>query len=380
MTVFLVDLEAVESRYTGQWKTHVPELLAADGHNVVVVDGPTDIPAATTPGAFLNFGGTNIYKARQVEEMGKLFTSGRVANGDHFLFTDAWHPGIINLKYMAELLGIKVKIHALWHAGSYDPQDFLGRLIGDAPWVRHAEKSFFHAIDHNYFATDFHIKLFYKNLLNNGSDVENPYYDEDLEYGINNKKILEIMRDTPRHIFMDEALSSRAYEDTALPIGYNQTISQPYTVAYMTTLLVERSPSGKVLEIGTGSGYQSAILDALGYSVYTIERIFELYERAEKLFSCLGLNIACRCGDGTLGWVDEAPFDGIVVTAGAPEEPESLKHQLGEHGCMVIPVGNADSQQMTVITSDSDDFRREVFQQFTFVPLVGREGWNDNIF
>ena len=165
MTVFLVDLEAVETRYTGQWKTHVPNLLKETGHNVHVIDGPTDIPSATTPGAFLNFGGTNIYKASQVQTIGRLFCDGRVSSGDHFIFTDAWHPGIINLKYMSELLGIKVKIHALWHAGSYDPQDFLGRLIGDTPWVRHAEKSFFHAIDYNYFATDFHIRMFEENLF-----------------------------------------------------------------------------------------------------------------------------------------------------------------------------------------------------------------------
>jgi glycosyltransferase involved in cell wall biosynthesis len=165
MAVFLVDLEAVETRYTGQWKTHVPRLLEEAGHAVTVIQGPTDIPDATTPGAFLNFGGTNIYKARQVEEIARLFTSGKVVDGDHFLFTDAWHPGIINLKYMAELLGIKVKIHALWHAGSYDPQDFLGRLIGDADWVRHSEKAFFHAIDYNYFATDFHIHMFCFNLF-----------------------------------------------------------------------------------------------------------------------------------------------------------------------------------------------------------------------
>ena len=165
MTVFLVDLEAVETRYTGQWKTHVPDLLEEAGHAVTIIQGPTDIPNATTPGAFLNFGGTNIYKARQVEEIARLFTSGTVVDGDHFLFTDAWHPGIINLKYMAELLGIKVKIHALWHAGSYDPQDFLGRLIGDADWVRHSEKAFFHAIDYNYFATDFHIDMFCFNLF-----------------------------------------------------------------------------------------------------------------------------------------------------------------------------------------------------------------------
>jgi glycosyltransferase involved in cell wall biosynthesis len=170
MTVFLVDLEAVETRYTGQWKTHVPALLQKEGHDVVVIEGPTDIPRATTPGAFLNFGGTNVYKANQVEQIGRLFTDGKISTGDHFIFTDAWHPGIINLKYMSELLGIKVKIHALWHAGSYDPQDFLGRLIGDADWVRHSEKAFFHAIDYNYFATDFHIDIFEKNLFDGKVD------------------------------------------------------------------------------------------------------------------------------------------------------------------------------------------------------------------
>jgi hypothetical protein len=163
--IFLVDLEAVETRYTGEWKTHLPALLRKEGHNVQIISGPEDIPKATTPGAFLNFGGTNIYKSSQVEQMGRLFCSGSVHPGDHFIFTDAWHPGIINLKYMSELLQIPVTIHALWHAGSYDPQDFLGRLIGDAPWVRHAEKSFYSAIDHNYFATEFHIELFCKNLL-----------------------------------------------------------------------------------------------------------------------------------------------------------------------------------------------------------------------
>ncbi len=168
--VFLVDLESVETRYTAQWKEHVPALLRKKGHNVQIISGREDIPSATTPGAFLNFGGTNIYKANQVETMGELFCNGAVRPGDHFIFTDAWHPGIINLKYMSELLQIHVTIHALWHAGSYDPHDFLGRLIGDAPWVRHAEHGFFHAIDHNYFATDFHIELFSKNLL--GSDTK----------------------------------------------------------------------------------------------------------------------------------------------------------------------------------------------------------------
>jgi glycosyltransferase involved in cell wall biosynthesis len=179
--IFLVDLEAVETRYTGQWKHHLPALLKRNGHEVTVIEGPADIPSATTPGAFLNFGGTNIYKSVQVERLARLFTEGRIAAGDHCIFTDAWHPGIINLKYMSELLGIPVTIHALWHAGSYDPQDFLGRLIGDAAWVRHSEKAFYHAIDHNYFATDFHIELFVRELLNGGYQNENPWYEEELD-------------------------------------------------------------------------------------------------------------------------------------------------------------------------------------------------------
>ena len=199
--VFLVDLEAVETRYTGEWKSHLPALLRRHGHNVQIIDGPTDIPKATTPGAFLNFGGTNIYKSSQVEKISRLFCDGRISTGDHFIFTDAWHPGIINLKYMSELLGIKVVIHALWHAGSYDPQDFLGRLIGNAGWVRHAEKSFFAAIDHNYFATQFHIDMFDANLLNDGL-AENPWRHEDMQDYISTKKIvrsgwpMEYMSDT----------------------------------------------------------------------------------------------------------------------------------------------------------------------------------------
>jgi hypothetical protein len=190
MTVFLIDLEAVETRYTGQWKTHVPALLRKAGHNVQILSGPTDIPTATTPGAFLNFGGTNIYKSSQVEQMGRLFCSGSVQPGDHFLFTDAWHPGIINLKYMSELLGIPVVTHGLWHAGSYDPQDFLGRLVGAKPWVRHAEKSYFWAFDHNYFATEFHVKLFIDELLMDGLKEENPWYEEDFAERYNSGKMV----------------------------------------------------------------------------------------------------------------------------------------------------------------------------------------------
>jgi hypothetical protein len=188
--VFLIDLEAVSTRYTGEWKSHVPQLLKKAGHNVQVICGPEDIPTATTPGAFLNFGGTNIYKSSQVEQMGRLFCNGSVHPGDHFIFTDAWHPGIINLKYMSELLGIPVTTHGLWHAGSYDPQDFLGRLVGKAKWVRHAEKSFFHAFDHNYFATDFHIRMFVDNLLEDGYKEENPWYEEDLNDYQTSRKIV----------------------------------------------------------------------------------------------------------------------------------------------------------------------------------------------
>jgi len=200
--VFLVDLEAVETRYTGQWKTHVPNLLRKAGHNVQIISGPTDIPSATTPGAFLNFGGTNIYKARQVEQMGRLFCDGAVHAGDHFIFTDAWHPGIINLKYMSELLGIPVTTHGLWHAGSYDPQDFLGRLVGNKPWVRHAEKSFYYAFDHNYFATDFHIHMFYENLIQADPDRRQTMYKTVLDDTLFTNKVvrtgwpMEYMQDT----------------------------------------------------------------------------------------------------------------------------------------------------------------------------------------
>jgi glycosyltransferase involved in cell wall biosynthesis len=192
--VFLVDLEAVETRYTGEWKTHLPALLRKRGHDVQVIAGPEDIPRATTPGAFLNFGGTNIYKSSQVEQISRLFCAGRISAGDHFIFTDAWHPGIINLKYMSELLGIPVVTHGLWHAGSYDPQDFLGRLVGDRPWVRHAEQSFFHAFDHNYFATDFHIKMFGKNLL--GANMGTMYAYKESNKILQSGWPMEYMTDT----------------------------------------------------------------------------------------------------------------------------------------------------------------------------------------
>ena len=164
MNIWLVDLEAVETRYTKQWKTELPKLLTGHGHNVRVVNGG-NTPQATTPGAFLNFGGTNVYKSKQLEIIAEAFCNGEVKDGDYFLYTDAWNPTVIQLKYMAELLNVKIQTGGLWHAGSYDPADFLGRLIGDKPWVRLAEKSMFECFDNNFFASDFHINMFLETLL-----------------------------------------------------------------------------------------------------------------------------------------------------------------------------------------------------------------------
>jgi len=163
--VWIVDLEAVDTRYTGQWKTWIPEVVAKHitsnnlKYEVSIIEGDTDIPEATTPGAFLNFGGTNVYKSSQMAKIARAFTNGEVRSGDIFLYTDAWNPTIIQLKYMSQLLGIPVKIHALWHAGNYDKNDFLGRLIKDS-WVKNFELSLAQAIDYNWFASDYHIKLF----------------------------------------------------------------------------------------------------------------------------------------------------------------------------------------------------------------------------
>jgi glycosyltransferase involved in cell wall biosynthesis len=164
MTIYIVDIEAVDTRYTKQWKDHVPTLLRnSTGKEVVVISGG-ETPQATTPGAFLNFGGTNVYKSKQLEQIGEMFCKGEIKDGDYFLYTDAWNPTVIQLRYMAELLGVDIRVGGLWHAGSYDPADFLGRLIGNKPWVRHAEESMFETYDHNYFASQFHIDLFLKSF------------------------------------------------------------------------------------------------------------------------------------------------------------------------------------------------------------------------
>ena len=166
MTVYIVDIEAVDTRYTKQWKEYLPEqmqrALLSDSvvlDEVVVISGG-DVPQSTTPGAFLNFGGTNVYKSNQLMQIAELFCKGKIHNGDYFLYTDAWNPTVIQLRYMAELLGVNIRIGGMWHAGSYDPQDFLGRLIGDALWVRLAEQSMYHCYNDNYFATQFHVDLY----------------------------------------------------------------------------------------------------------------------------------------------------------------------------------------------------------------------------
>jgi len=160
MTIHIVDIEAVDTRYTKQWKDYLPkQVLKSTNDSVNVISGG-DTPQATTPGAFLNFGGTNVYKSSQLQLIGEMFCEGKVKNGDYFLYTDAWNPTVLQLRYMAELLDVDIRIGGLWHAGSYDPADFLGRLIGDKPWVRYAERSMFETYDDNFFATEFHVDMF----------------------------------------------------------------------------------------------------------------------------------------------------------------------------------------------------------------------------
>ena len=176
MTIYIVDIEAVDTRYTKQWKDYLPKQLRHATNNEVVVISGGDTPQATTPGAFLNFGGTNVYKSKQLEQIGEMFCKGKVEDGDYFLYTDAWNPTVIQLRYMAELLGVDITVGGLWHAGSYDPQDFLGRLIGDKPWVRHAEMSMYECYDDNFFASEFHIDLFTDTMMDN--------YDIDMDKAI----------------------------------------------------------------------------------------------------------------------------------------------------------------------------------------------------
>ncbi|HUE91342.1 protein-L-isoaspartate(D-aspartate) O-methyltransferase [Pseudomonas sp.] len=191
------------------------------------------------------------------------------------------------------------------------------------------------------------------------------------EEGLSNAQVLETIRRTPRHLFVDEALAHRAYEDTALPIGNNQTISQPYMVARMSELLLAAGPLDKVLEIGTGSGYQTAILAQLVERVFSVERIQSLQDKAKERLVQLNLrNVVFRWGDGWEGWNALGPYNGIIVTAAAANVPQALLDQLAPGGRLVIPVGAGDVQELLLIVREEHGFSRHVLDAVRFVPLL----------
>jgi len=195
------------------------------------------------------------------------------------------------------------------------------------------------------------------------------------EAGIQDERVLEVMRATPRHIFVDEALASRAYEDTSLPIGFGQTISQPYIVARMTEVLLKDFSPSRVLEVGTGSGYQTSVLAQLVAEVYTVERIAGLQEQArQRLARQLKLsNIRYKHSDGNWGWKQYAPYDGILVTAAPEEVPQELLNQLAEGGRLVIPSGPNGQQQLRVYSREGDTMKESVLGTVSFVPLLTGE-------
>jgi protein-L-isoaspartate(D-aspartate) O-methyltransferase len=196
-------------------------------------------------------------------------------------------------------------------------------------------------------------------------------------HGIRDQAVLKVMEEIPRHMFVPEALAAKAYGDHALPIGHMQTISQPYMVARMTELL-EVGPASTVLEIGAGSGYQTAILAALGARVFAIERIAELSRSASASVRQLGLhNATIKSFDGTIGWSEHAPYDGILVAAGGPSVPEPLLSQLGTGGKLVIPVGDQENQILVRITRTETGLVREDLEPCSFVRLIGRYGWSE---
>jgi len=196
-----------------------------------------------------------------------------------------------------------------------------------------------------------------------------------LSRGVRDQEVLRALGRVPRHLFVEEALRARAYGDGALPIGYDQTISQPFMVATMTEAL-QLQGGEKVLEIGTGSGYQTSVLAEIAERVFSVERIAPLYRRARALLDHLGYhNVVLRQGDGTLGWRDHAPYDAIVVTAGAPHVPQALRDQLALGGRLVIPVGDRRQQNLLRITRGESDDRSEMLGGCVFVDLVGSDGW-----
>lgn len=192
--------------------------------------------------------------------------------------------------------------------------------------------------------------------------------------GIRDERLLAAMGSIDRHEFVQEAFVNRSYDDSALPIGKSQTISQPYTVAFMTEALA-LSAGDRVLEIGTGSGYQAAILARMGARVFTIERHMDLLVEARKRFDRLGFAIASKCSDGTLGWKEFGPYSGILVTAGAPDAPEPLLEQLTIGGILVIPIGDQEVQTLYIITRTKEGYVSRQAAGFKFVPLIGKKGW-----
>lgn len=191
------------------------------------------------------------------------------------------------------------------------------------------------------------------------------------EQGIRNSDVLQVMLETPRHLFVEEAFASRAYEDTALPIGFNQTISQPYIVARMTELLLAAGPLDKVLEVGTGSGYQTAILAQLVNRVYSVERIYPLQQRARRCLQDLNIrNVRLKHSDGGWGWDEYGPYDGILAAAAPSEIPETLLTQMGRRSVMIIPVGQGRTQTLKRITRSESGFAAEEIEPVTFVPFL----------
>jgi protein-L-isoaspartate(D-aspartate) O-methyltransferase len=194
------------------------------------------------------------------------------------------------------------------------------------------------------------------------------------EKGIKDVSVLAAIGRVPRHVFFDDALLSHAYEDKAFPIGEGQTISQPYTVAFQTEKL-QVKPGDRILEVGTGSGYQAAILLELGAIVYTIEYNKKLFERTREFLPTMGYRPYFLLGDGSKGYAPKAPYDKIIVTAGAPVIPDALVAQLKDPGKLIVPVGNLEKQCMYLITKNNGSVTTEEFDQFAFVPLLGEKGW-----
>ena len=197
-----------------------------------------------------------------------------------------------------------------------------------------------------------------------------------VERGVKDLSLLEVMSRVPRHLFAQESLQHRAYGDTPLPIGENQTLSQPYIVGAMTEAL-DLKGEERVLEIGTGSGYQTAILAELSRQVFTIERLNNLSRKAQNILEGLNyMNIVFKMFDGTYGWPDQAPFDAILITASAREIPSLLVRQLGAEGRLVAPIGEADKQKLVVLTKNGDRVSRRDLGSCKFVPLIGKYGWS----